>query len=170
MMQIGAIEEFSGIKSKLDDAQIKEASAKFSINALVHKFSKPKSDGEIILLLDPAHVISRNHIQAAYSNALFSFNDNENMSKNIGIEIMMFMSFTKQIKDAIAISGAKDNSHFVLFCSNMSALKKAQRYIKIKKEFNPSKKEQVHAAKQFGLKSYSADSLLYKMASLKLSD
>ena len=170
-MQTDAMKEFSGIKGKLKAAQINEASSKFSINALLHKFSQSKSAGsEIILMLDPSHVINRNHILAAYSNAVFSFHDNENISKNIGIEMMLFMSFIRQIKDAIAISGAKDNSHFVLFCSNMPALKKAKRYIRIKKGFLPGKKEQARTAKQLGLKSYSTDSLLYKMASLKLDD
>ena len=169
MMQTDAIKELAGVKNKLESALIKEASSKIEINTLVRKFSKSGQSREIILMLDPAHVINRNHILAAYSNAVFSFHDNENISKNIGIETMLFMSFTKQIKDAIAISGAKDNSHFILFCSSTPALKKAQRYVRIKKEFYPSKKEQAHAAKQLGLKSYSAGSLLYKMASLKLS-
>ncbi len=109
--------DFEEIEKKV---VIARASAKSDIamTDLYNKLAKEMKKSECIQIFDPNAVMGKKHLYAAYLNSILSFVEHKNKTKNIGMEMLLFVSFTDQIEKAIRITGAKKTKDFILFCSN----------------------------------------------------
>ncbi len=169
----GYMPDFEGIEKK---AVIFRASAKSNIAMadLYNELAKEMKKGEYIQIFDPNAIMGKNHIFAAYLNSALSFAEHKNKTKNIGMEMLLFVSFTDQIEKAIEIAGAKKTGNFILFCSNKKAYDKilSTNLVKCTK-YAPTQDEKSNAMKI--IKNDKMDEvdisrvLLNKMAKLKLN-
>jgi len=65
--------------------------------------------------------------------------------------MLLFAAMTDQIANAIEVSGAKDNSNFIIFSNTMQNLNKAKKFVKIGTDFNASKDEIQKASRILGI-------------------
>lgn len=126
-------------------------------------------DGEKFLqLFDYGAVINEEQLVAAYINASNSFDKKTNISKSLGMEIMLFAAMTKQIGDAISISGAKEGKRFVIFSNSVELYRKIEPMLKEAKDFEQSQKSQEETATKYGIKGDIKIGVLEKMAASRL--
>ncbi len=74
------------------------------------------------------------HLVASYLNAIASFRDGRNNSKSVSMEMLLYVSFTRQIGEAISIAGAKTNNDFIIFSNSKKAYSMISRYLVVSQE------------------------------------
>lgn len=67
-----------------------------------------KEDGEIIQLLNADSIVSKNHIIHGVNQALLAFDRDENLAKDLSVEIALRCSAQRQISKAFKILGLKE--------------------------------------------------------------
>ncbi|MEM0154417.1 MAG: KEOPS complex subunit Cgi121 [Methanothrix sp.] len=75
--------------------------------------------------------LSSKLLKAAYINAIICFAEHRNISRNLGLELMLFASMTDQINDAINKLGPVAGKPFVAITDNLSIKAKINRVSKI---------------------------------------
>jgi len=86
-------------------------------------------------LLDLSLIAGKEHLYFSILNALYAFKNKKNFSRNLGIEILLYASAQKQIKNAIEIIGAKPHQPMVLIALNSSEEKIKNFFSKASKFF-----------------------------------
>lgn len=104
-----------------------EASTNLELDDLLARISGVKGTVQIF---DPGAVASGEHLKWAYMNALAAFRNRANRSKSLAVEMLLFASASRQISDAVRISGAKDKSHFVVFADSPATLRRISGWLK----------------------------------------
>lgn len=149
---------------------IKLASAK-NLEDVLKAASKCKGT---VQLLEPSMVISRKHLLGAYLNARLSFKEHTNIAKSMAMEMLLFASMRKQIKDAIPVIGAKDPQNFVAFADNTKSFNHIATLLTDIREFKPATTESIKTAKNYSIDARNAKELdtlvLQKMAVARISD
>ncbi len=151
---------------------IKLAASGEPLDILLLKIGKMNSGRSTIQVFDPSSIINKMHLIGAYMNAVEAFKNKSNISKSLGLEMMLFAAMTRQISDAIKIVGAKNSREFVLFASSAATYNKVKPLIKSGKDFKPSKSSEAKTAKKFGisLESDLDQFILQKIAVSRLAD
>ncbi len=67
-----------------------------------------KDDDEIIQLLNADSIVSKNHIIHGVNQAFLAFDRNENLAKDLNVEIALRCSAQRQISKAFKILGLKE--------------------------------------------------------------
>ena len=67
-----------------------------------------REDGEIIQLLNADSIASRNHVIHGVNQAFLAFDRDENLAKDISVEIVLRCSAQRQISKAFKILGLKE--------------------------------------------------------------
>lgn len=67
-----------------------------------------RGDGEIIQLLNADSIASRNHVIHGVNQAFLAFDRDENLAKDISVEIVLRCSAQRQISKAFKILGLKE--------------------------------------------------------------
>ena len=67
-----------------------------------------RDDGEIIQLLNADSIASRNHVIHGVNQAFLAFDRDENLAKDISVEIVLRCSAQRQISKAFKILGLKE--------------------------------------------------------------
>ena len=152
----------------IEQALLFSASSKLPIPELYANVRARKKG--VVQLLDPRAVISREHALGAYINARQAFAERTNIAKTPAMEMLLFAAMTKQISDAIRITGAKSSGDFVLFCSDRAAYSGIAQLFSTHSEFRPPKAHSAAAAKRFSMKDCATASILQGMAMSRLGD
>ena len=69
-----------------------------------------KKDGEIIQLLNADSIASKNHVIHGVNQAILAFEREENLAKDLSVEIALRCSAQRQISKAFKILGLKEGS------------------------------------------------------------
>jgi tRNA threonylcarbamoyladenosine modification (KEOPS) complex Cgi121 subunit len=101
---------------------IKRCSSRLSLDKLLALIGKANEGSHIVQIFDPGKVIGRIHLLGAYVNAVSAFDAGTNVSKSVGMEMLLFAAMTRQINDAIKRIGAKSNKDFILFACDDKAM------------------------------------------------
>ena len=134
---------------------IRQASTSLSIKSLIikiHTLSNSNRSNGFAQLFDPSSILDKSHLIAAYLNALEAFDENQNSSKSIAMEMLLFASFTRQIDHAVMFAGAKENKQFIFFSDSMQLYKKIKPLLNTDSDFMPSIDQTAKCAKKLGIK------------------
>ena len=119
----------------MSDFTIKHASSDRDMPFLLDKVSSiNRRKGFVLQLFDPSAVRGKMHLVASYLNAIESFRDGRNNSKSVSMEMLLYVSFTRQIGEAISIAGAKTNNDFIIFSNSKKAYSMISRYLVVSQE------------------------------------
>lgn len=108
--------------------QFKSSLKKDKLIAIAAQLSSKSS---FVQLVDPKAVFSAQHIHAAYMNAVQSFVDGQNISNFIGVELLLYLSFTDQIHIAIKHAGIKNSGEYIIIASTIHIYTKFIKAAKI---------------------------------------
>ncbi len=136
----------------LKNTIIKQASSDIELNELLEITKKLNTGNNFIQLFDANAIINKEHILAAYLNTVNSFKEKQNRSKNIAIELLLFIAMSKQINEAISLVGIKNKSNFIVFSNNYEKYKKFKYYLKKENNFLPPISHIRISAKKYKLK------------------
>ena len=115
---------------KVPDFIIKRTSSDKKLSFLLDRVSTiNKRKGYAVQLLDPNAVKSRMHLAASYVNAVTAINNGTNNSRSVSMEFLLYVSFTRQIGEAISLAGAKTNNDFVIFSNSVRAYNMISPYL-----------------------------------------
>ena len=89
---------------------------------LFERLSLLQAKGYAVQLFDADAVIDRLHLNAAYENALRTFDEGTNISRSVAVEMLLFAAFTTQIGEAVKLAGFRDGSA-VLFSADEKGAK-----------------------------------------------
>ena len=78
-----------------------------SVEETLDLIDEIKHDGEIIQLLNADNIVSKNHVLHGVNQAFLAFERNENLAKDISVEIVLRCSAQRQISKAFKILGLK---------------------------------------------------------------
>lgn len=76
---------------------------------------------------DPSSIVSWRHIAISVYKALRSFKNGRNISRRVEIEVLLYLSGCRQIKDALKIVGVKEhfsNIILIIFSKDLNSLRK----------------------------------------------
>jgi tRNA threonylcarbamoyladenosine modification (KEOPS) complex Cgi121 subunit len=133
---------------------IKLAASELTIPELIKR-----SDGihGVIQFFDPSAIISPNHLEYAYLNAVYAFKGGTSTSKGLRIEMLLYAALTRQIGDAIKIVGAKSEKEILVFASDEMAFNCVKKFLKKIQEFKPDRNHASAASKLYGFKTVPKD-------------
>jgi|Deesub1362A_J573_1020465.scaffolds.fasta_scaffold20960_1 KEOPS complex subunit Cgi121 len=99
------------------------ARGKLNVEEVLNRLKK---DGIKVQILDASVVCGKEHIEVAYEHAKRAFEEGRNKSKSIEMELMLYASGKRQIKEAIEFIGAKEKGQyaFVFFDIDESKARK----------------------------------------------
>jgi tRNA threonylcarbamoyladenosine modification (KEOPS) complex Cgi121 subunit len=144
-------------------AKALKAGGKFIIKLAYSELSIPelikRSDGirGVIQFFDPSAIISPNHLEYAYLNAVYAFKGGTSTSKGLRIEMLLYAALTRQIGDAIKIAGAKSQKEILVFASDERAFRGVERFLKKTREFKPDRDHASSASRLYGFKAIPKD-------------
>jgi len=101
------------------------AKGKLNVEEVLDKI---KEQGIKAQILDADVVCGKEHIEVAYEHAKRAFEEGRNKSKSIGMELMLYASGKRQIKEAIEFIGAKEKGNYVFIFFNVDE-GKARRFV-----------------------------------------
>ncbi|MGC8649103.1 MAG: KEOPS complex subunit Cgi121 [Candidatus Micrarchaeia archaeon] len=127
---------------------IKKCSSKLTIERLIANINN--NNLNCVQVFNPEFVINRVHLIAAYINAVNAFEEKNNISQKLNLELLLYSAMTRQIEKAIKRIGANDNKNFILF-STVEDYEKIRVYIDKEEEFSKSIKEQLDTAKKYNI-------------------
>ncbi len=133
---------------------IRQASTSLSIKSLIakiHMLSNSSGSKGVVQLFDPESILDKSHLIAAYLNALETFNENNNSSKSMAMEMLLFASFTRQIDRAVMFAGAKDSKLFIFFSDSKQLYRKIKPLLNTDSDFIPNIDHIVKCAKKLGI-------------------
>ena len=81
-----------------------------SVGDVIDKINSIKNDDEIIQLLNADSVVSKNHIFHGVNHAFLAFERDENLAKDISVEIVLRCSAQRQISKAFKMLGLKEGN------------------------------------------------------------
>ncbi len=90
--------------------------------------NKIKEKGVKAQILDADVVCGKEHIEVAYEHAKRAFEEGRNKSKSIEMELMLYASGKRQIKEAIEFIGAKEKGNYVFIFFNVDE-NKARKFV-----------------------------------------
>ena len=133
---------------------IRTCSANAALEDLLAEITRINGDKKsVVQIFDPKRIINRTHIAGAYIDALESFNGKTNISKSMGLEMLLYAAMTNQINEAIKIAGVKNARNFVLFANSRATFNRVRHFLKSDKEFDQDKSTQQKIARKFGIRS-----------------
>ena len=145
------IKQLSSIK--VENLILKEARPNTNIAELFDGMNKiNKTKGNLVQAFNYKNVINKNHLFAAYINAIMAFDSHSNKAKSLSMEMLLFAAMTDQIGVAIETIGARENSKIILFANGKGAFDKIKSSLKEVKDFKPSDQHTRSALKKFGIK------------------
>lgn len=80
-------------------------------------------------IVNADYVCGKEHLIVAYELAKRAFKNRRNICKNIEMEFLVYASAKKQIKDALAVMGAKDRGNYAFVFDGMRK-KDALKFVK----------------------------------------
>ena len=104
-----------------------------SYDALVKPVSTGESFMQLIVYDDN---VTQEYIQAAYVNALASFEEHRNIAKSIGLEFLLYAAMTDQIDYAIKKMAPKQGKPFIIITNDSELLKDVEKHCRLS-PFNP---------------------------------
>ena len=136
---------------------------------LFERLSALQAKGHVIQLFDADAVIDELHLNAAYENALRTFDEGTNISRNVAVEMLLFAAFTTQIGEAVKLAGFRDGSG-VLFSAGRNGAKLLGKLVVPDGELEPGQNHE--AIKRYGMEKVSPEKIdleiLTKMAESRL--
>ncbi len=136
---------------------------------LFERLSALQAKGHVIQLFDADAVIDELHLNAAYENALRTFDEGTNISRNVAVEMLLFAAFTTQIGEAVKLAGFRDGSG-VLFSAGRNGAKLLGKLVVPSGELEPGQNHE--AIKRYGMEKVSPEKIdleiLTKMAESRL--
>jgi tRNA threonylcarbamoyladenosine modification (KEOPS) complex Cgi121 subunit len=169
------IKNINDISKLINDIIILRCSSNSEINNIVDTINSDMF--ECVQVLDPNAVINSTHLIGAYANAINAFNEHTNISKKLNVEFILFAAMKREINKAIEKIGVKSSKDFVLFATEKDYNKKELKILIDKsKKFIKTEKEQINAAKLYGIDNASKDIkdfnkfVLQKIALSRLSE
>lgn len=93
------------------------AKGKLDVDDAIKKLKKIKGVSQIF---DASCICGREHIEVAYERAKRAFEEGRNKCRSIGMEMLLYASCKRQIKDAMDFIGAKDNGEYAIFFEELS--------------------------------------------------
>ncbi|MCL5106382.1 MAG: hypothetical protein M1331_03245 [Candidatus Marsarchaeota archaeon] len=131
---------------------IRQASTSLSIKSLISKIRMLGGESMgFAQLFDPDSILDKSHLIASYLNALEAFNENQNSSKSMAMEMLLFASFTRQIDRAVLFAGAKEGMSFVLFSDSRELYRKIKPFLTADSDFIPKTGQIAKCAKKLGI-------------------
>ena len=157
----------------LKNVRISRAFSNLKLDELLNIQKDITKKMDVVQLIDPNAIISQDHIRAAYLNAYMNFIENKNVSNNMSMELLLYLSFTKQINMAIKLSGIKKSNDFVIVASSEPILR--QFCSMANASANPYEhynNENKNAMLLFGIETEHAqiEDILLKMSEIKLGE
>ncbi len=135
----------------LKNSIVRRCSSSLKIGELLKEIGAMSGKRELAQVFDPSRVINSMHLVGAYANAAEAFRSKTNISKSIGVEMLLFAAMTTQINVAIELMGAKTNSDFIMFSSSKAIYNRVKRLLGNERAFAPSRSSQIRVAKSFGI-------------------
>ena len=86
--------------------------------------------GECIAVIDANYVIDLDVVKFAVKKAIKSWNEGRNIAKTLPLEILLYFSATRQIKDAIKVGVKEGRREVILVVLNKSCEKKLKEIFK----------------------------------------
>jgi len=84
----------------------------------------------VVQAVNPNYIVSVRHVLSAALKALRAFHTGQNICNKIGIELLLYLSGKRQIRDAIKIVGVRGNLDRVLLISIGDSREHAENAIK----------------------------------------
>lgn len=138
-------------KMNTDKLIIKRASSRLTLNTLISKIGKANKGRTCMQLFDPNCIINNTHIIGSYHNALLSLEAGTNKANSIAMEMLLFASFTDQIKSAVSMVGAKSSKDFIVFSNEGRSFNRIKSNLSNIRDFNPSTLHVRRIAKKLGI-------------------
>jgi len=139
----------------LKGAAIRRAASDEKIEGIVDKLQSLSNGRNFVQVFDPDAVINRVHLESAYLNALMAFREGTNIAKSVQMEMLLFVAMTKQVKDAIALAGAKTPKDMIIFATSAKLYEAAKHHFKREGEAVFTKLWERKAAYKYGIKNTS---------------
>ena len=79
-----------------------------SVSDTLGQINEIKEDGEIIQLLNADAIASKNHVTHGVNQAMMAFDRNDNIAKDLSVEIVLRCSAQRQISKAFKILGLSE--------------------------------------------------------------
>lgn len=79
-----------------------------SVSDTLGQINEIKEDGEIIQLLNADAIASKNHVTHGVNQAMIAFDRNDNIAKDLSVEIVLRCSAQRQISKAFKILGLSE--------------------------------------------------------------
>ncbi len=86
--------------------------------------------GECIAVIDANYVIDLDVVKFAVKKAIKSWNEGRNIAKTLPLEILLYFSATRQIKDAIKVGVKEGRREVILVVLNKSCEEKLKEIFK----------------------------------------
>ena len=136
---------------------------------LFERLSKLQARGNALQLFDIDAVIDPLHLDAAYENALRTFEEGTNIARSIAVEMILFTAFTTQIGEAVRLAGFKKD-RAILFSADGKGAKLLGRLVVPEAELEPEPNPV--AIKRYGMARISPEKIdleiLTRMAESRL--
>ncbi len=141
------------IMERVSESVIKAALPKVDIGKLLDRAAEISDEAQVVQFFNREAVASREHVLGAYLNALIAFRNHTNRARSIGIEMLLFVSLTDQINDALKIAGAKPESEMIVFASSTDMFSKIAPMLKGISDFNQNRTHQSAVLEKLGIKN-----------------
>ncbi|HEC76893.1 MAG TPA: hypothetical protein ENI33_06530 [Thermoplasmatales archaeon] len=93
------------------------AKGKLNIEETLEKLKKIKGISQIF---DASCICGREHIEIAYERAKRAFEEGRNKCRSIEMEMLLYASCKRQIKDAMDFVGAKKHGEYAIFLDGLN--------------------------------------------------
>jgi tRNA threonylcarbamoyladenosine modification (KEOPS) complex Cgi121 subunit len=157
------------IDASTEGIVIKEASANIGMARLLLMANKAKG---VVQIFEPEKVINRMHLIGAYANSIQAFKSKTNISRKMGMEMLLFAAMTKQIGRAIDTIGARSESDFIVFANGREAYATIKPYLRNARDFKPPRRRITRIAGLYGINAGNREDIdklvLQKMAVSRL--
>ncbi|HEC76427.1 MAG TPA: hypothetical protein ENI33_04110 [Thermoplasmatales archaeon] len=102
------------------------AKGKLSVEETLEKLKKIRGVSQIF---DASCICGREHIEIAYEHAKRAFEEGRNKCRSIEMEMLLYASGKRQIKDAMDFIGAKKRGEYAIFFDKLNE-KEAIKFVK----------------------------------------
>ncbi|MCD6512558.1 MAG: hypothetical protein J7K61_03030 [Thermoplasmata archaeon] len=96
----------------MDDMAIVGARGSMDIDAAIKEL---KRYCRICQIFDASVICGKDHVIAAYNHAKRAFENGDNITKSIEMEMLLYVAAKRQINEAIKFAGAKEKGEYVIF-------------------------------------------------------
>ena len=143
---------------------IVEASLSVPLAKLFEEIKKLNGRSSVLQVFDADSIVSKEHLLCAYINSCRTFEEKTNIASTLGLEMLLFAAMSRQITESLKRVGAVDGKRVVVFTNNPKGLDRISGYLGGVRDFSPTRRTSLIAAKRLGIRGTDSKSVISAVA------